>query len=445
MQATVTAINKAEWAWVGLALALLAAVAVQPSIRGNDGVGHYAYLSALLRDGSLDLTDTYARFDALKQYSYKFSGLPRSPVTGRPSNRYGIGAACLWAPFVLAAHGALKLAGSPQATALTRPYEWAVGLGTAFWASVGLALIYGRLRRRLAPLACAAVAAGLVLATPLGFYMYAHGSMSHGVSFFAAAALLLGFERAWERPAPARLAWCGFWAAWLVMCRFQDATWVIVAGAALAGRVVWLKRSGWVGILSFSGGFFAVFWVQMAVWNDLYGSWISGPMPYLDETAGTFSRWPMHALEALFSGRHGLLAWHPLIALGLAGLVWKRGMRNAECGINFVGLAGFAAQLWIVGCWSMWWAGASFGNRFFISSLPWVGLGLGRLAEGLDTRRKKAVALGVLAVLVAWNMGLLVQYATEMIPREEWVSWGRIARQNVVDVPGWVWGQITGK
>jgi hypothetical protein len=202
----------------------------------------------------------------------------------------------------------------------------------------------------------------------------------------------------------------------------------------------------------------------------------------------------VHLPEVLFSARKGVLAWHPLFVFGLAGLalmmrrgkecgmrnaecgIRECGMRNAECGIResgrlesekerqeitgrmpvpltgiegggerflgAAGLAGFAAQLWLVACWSIWWAGASFGNRFFISALPFIGLGLGRLAQTLTTRRRRIAAGVVLAVLVIWNLGLLVQYATEMIPREDWVPWTRIIRQNLVDVPRLILGKL---
>ena len=466
MQNAATAMNKTEWTLLALALMLVAAVGLRPSIRGNDGVGHYVYLASLLRDGDLDFTNDYARFDALKQYPFvKFSQLKRSPATGRPSNRYGIGASCFWSPFVLAVHGALKLAAPRLADATSRPYEWAVGLGTVFWGSIGLALLYERLRRRIPPLPAAAILLGLLFASPLGFYLYGHGSMSHGVGFFAAVVLLLAFERAWSQPCFTALAWCGFWSAWLVMIRFQDASWVVVLGAALVIRLIALARApapegiaparAAALLAAFPLAFFAVFWIQMAVWKYLYGAWLSGPMPYLDTTAGSFSRWPVHMLEALFSGRKGVLSWHPLFALGLAGLVLK--MRNAECGMRnkisdsadralaMCGLAGFAFQLWLVASWSMWYGGASFGNRFFISFLPFAALGLARFAEMLTTRRRRVFALALLAMLVLWNLGLLLQYATEMLPREDWVPWSRIIRQNLIEVPKFLFHRIFGR
>lgn len=480
MQNAATAMNKTEWLLMGLALALLAAAGLRPSIRGNDGVGHYVYLASLLRGGDLDFSDEYRSYDELKQYPYKFSELKRSPATGRPSNRYGIGSACFWAPFVLSVHGGLKLTAPALANTMSRPYEWAVGLGTAFWGSVGLALLYGRLRRRRPPRDAGAIVLGLILATPLGFYLYAHGSMSHGVGFFAATVLLLQFERAWHHPAPATFAGCGFWSAWIIMIRFQDASWMLVLGGALLWRVARgrdrvprsTKPRMWLTLAAFPAGFMAVFWIQMVVWQSLYGSWLSGPMPYLDTTAGTFSGWPGHMIQALVSSRHGVLTWHPLYALGLAGLMmagwsgWRGkgnglekvntggargGPTHAEGGeappddrvLARCGLAGFAAQLWLVGCWSIWWGGASFGNRFFISSLPFIALGLGRVTETLTTRRRRRLALAVLVILVLWNMGLLLQYATEMLPREDWVPWSRIVRQNLQDVPAFLFHRLT--
>ena len=182
-----------------LSLALLAIVALRPSIRGNDGVGHYVYLASMLRGADLDFRDDYRAFDDLKQYTYKFSELPVSPKTGRPSNRYGIGASLLWSPFVLTTHLGLMIWAPDRADGISRPYEWAVAIATAFWGSLGLAMLYIRLRQTWPLLSAAGALSALIFATPLGFYLYAHGSMAHGVEFFAATSVLLTFEKTWQR------------------------------------------------------------------------------------------------------------------------------------------------------------------------------------------------------------------------------------------------------
>jgi hypothetical protein len=468
-----------------LALALLAAVALRPSIRGNDGVGNYVYAASILRGGDLDFRDEYRLFDQIQHDSCRFSSLPTSPVTGRPSNRYGVGAAMTWAPFLAVMHATLRLTRPNLADGVSRPYEWAVGVGTAWWGSLGLWLLYRRLREGWGAPACAMTIAGLVLATPLGFYLYAHGSMSHGTGFFAATCLALAFDRAWRRPdAPhawATLAGVGASASLLVVTRFQDAPWAILACGALAWRwIFWtggyrpekagaIVRSSSFSLSSIQGdsidsdsiknedklklelqtrpslmglvalalaGFFVAL-PQLAAWKVLYGSWLSGPLPYLDPTAGAgeFSRWPTHLIDALVSERHGALAWHPILVVALAwtALVARRERRWRAWAV--LGLTGFVALAWVVGSWSMWWAGASFGNRFFIGALPFLAPGLAAFFEAGGRRGRRVLAAGLLAALVAWNMGLLYQYATEMVPREDPVPWSRVIRQNVIDVP----------
>ncbi|MCL5271185.1 MAG: hypothetical protein M1457_11715, partial [bacterium] len=427
--------TRRETIFLAAVLLLAAAGGLRPSIRGNDGVGHYVYLASLLRDGDLDLANEYREFDRIKQYPYHFADLPVDPRTGRASDRYGIGAALLWSPFVLAVHLGLKILDPAAATAIGRPYEWAVGVGTVFWGSLGLALLYARLRRRWSPLAAGATLAGLIGATPLGFYLYAHGSMSHGASFFALTAVMLAAERAWRRPVAGPMAWCGFLMGLAIITRFQDASWAVVIGLALAGRA-WAGRreapAGWralAGLAALGLAALASLLPQMAVWHALYGSWFSGPAPYLNRSAGEFTFWPRHLWAALVSERGGALAWHRLLAAGLAGLAAQAFGRGAACmgdpkeqvglrALAWLGLAGFALQAWLVGCWSMWWGGASFGNRFFISSLPFLALGLAEWAGRARGRRGRAALLVVLAALVAWNPGLLVQSGPKMVPRE---------------------------
>lgn len=429
--------------WAALAACLLAAAAfgLRPSIRGIDGVGNYVYVGSLLADGDLDFSNQYREFGRVQNLPLGAAAGPVSPRTGLAPNRFGVGASLMWAPFVVPVHLALK-AGGRRADGFAAPYAWAVGVGTFFWAAAGLVLLFRRLRREFDLFGSACAAAGLVLATPLGFYMYAHGSMSHGVSFFAMVAAVLAVERAWTKPAPAAMALCGALLALVVEIRFQDASWAGVLAVALAVRQWRMHRMPlgrraalWAILLAVGG---VVFLPQLAAWKVLYGSWLAGPLPYLDRTAGSFNPWPRHLLAALVSEHGGALAWHPLLAIGLVGLALSLGSRWRA--LAWIGLAGFAAQAWLVGSWSVYWAGASFGNRFFISSLPLLAFGIAGIFGG--GRRK--LKLAVLIALCAWNTGLLVQYALEMYPREAAVPWWQVIKQNFVDVPGWILKKLGG-
>jgi len=212
--------SKIELLSVAVALLLIGTLILQPSIRGNDGFGNYVYIASILKSGDLDFTDDYHAYDISHDFPFKLADLPISPETGLPSNRYGIGSSLFWSQFVIPLHYTLKLITPDSAHTLGRPYEWAVGIGTLFWGSFGLWLLYRRMRENAPIWACSLALFGIILATPLGFYLYAHGSMSHGISFFLAVWLLLLFERTWHQPDHKSMALCGFIMSLLVMTRF---------------------------------------------------------------------------------------------------------------------------------------------------------------------------------------------------------------------------------
>ena len=432
-------------------LILVAAIALRPSIRGNDGVGYYVYISSVIRNADLDFRDDYRVFDELKQYPYKFSDIPISKITGRPMNQYGIGAALLWSPFVAVTHLGLKLWVPEKADGVSRPYEWAVGIATAFWGSLGLGLLYCRIRNDWGILPAAGTVSALIFATPLGFYLYAHGSMAHGVEFFVSTLVLLSYEKAWHKGQLGWIAACGACLGFLVMVRPQNATWPIVLGTAFLWRNFFnispeqrLHNNFWnssVRILLLVCTALIVFIPQMAAWNSLYGIWYSGPSVYHNGVAGFFTPLPINILNALLSERGGVLAWHPIMAVGIAGLVIYVYRDPETKFIAVLGILGFAALAWLVGSFSCWWAGASFGNRFFIGSLPWLSFGIAGWLSAPHAAARWRRSLLVI-ILIVWNLGLLVQYAVELVPRQDPIPWLQVIRQNLVDVPRLVWQRL---
>jgi hypothetical protein len=463
MLQSLSPICKKELLGVATGLLLFALLVLQPSIRGNDGFGNYVYIASILRSGDLDFGDDYQSFDELRKYPFKLAELPICSKTGRPTNRYGIGSALFVSPFVIPLHIVLEWHDPLLANTLGRPYEWAVGLATIFWGTFAIWLLYWRMRRDWPFWACLLAVLGLIFATPLGFYLYAHGSMSHGISFFIATCAMLTFERAWYQPKPAETALCGLCLALLVMTRFQDFTWAFVLGIALVIRIFKYKKDSQSQMHSFdlqrtdSGRYQPLFSLltlvgvgiiaflpQMIVWHVLYGSVWSGPTPYLNESAGSFSCWPRYLIEVLISERGGVIAWHPLFALGIAGLILILFRNDHSRTLAWVGLIGFISQLYLVASWSCWWGGASFGNRFFISSLPFLSIGMPILFLRLSKYVHYSLVIAGIILLIVWNMGLLLQYATLMVPREDAIPWLRVVKQNIADVPYLVWEKLNG-
>lgn len=435
-------------------LAILTAVLLLPSIRGVDGTSNYVYLMSILMDGDLDFSNEYAAFDHARRDSFNLSDAPVHPATGLPANRYGVGSAIFWAPAVMVVHFVL-LFGSPElATGMSPPYAWAVGLASAFWGCLGAWLIFMRVREQFGSYAAWLALAGMLFATPLAFYVWAHGSMSHAVSFFAAVMALLSLERAWRKGTALSALIAGVWAGLVVLVRLQDVTWTAAFGLGLlifwpreiegeAEKKPALVRAVWgryAAALIFAVGVAVAMSLQMAVWRTLYGSWFSGPLPYLGREGGTLEFLPRHFFSVLVSERGGVFAWHPILLAGLAGVFAAR--RQLGKAIFWTSVIGIVLQFYLVSSWSMWWGGASFGNRFFISSYPVFALGLGWIILRLRERSRTWVAPVILLLLIGWNTGLLLQYGTEMISREDEVGWGVVLRNQFTEVPAWVFDRL---
>lgn len=429
--------------YLPLLILLLAAaflLLLRPSIRGNDGVQNYAYLRSLLFDGDLDFTNEYAHYQTRHPEWFNHKEIPRDPVTGRPINLYGVGNALLWAPWVLAAHAAGHLANALGASLVldgySRLYEFAVGAGSCFYASAGILVIFTLLRRRFGDGRAFWACLTVWLASPLLFYMYFHPSMSHANSFFLASVLLaiyLGGD------GPGR--WCalGAVAGLVVLTRFQDGVFLT---ALAIGELFRLRdsRAHGAGVGAFARSrlpryaLFAsmallAFSPQFLAWHALQGSALSGPRAYVMQ--GSLRPWaPVHLADALFGSFHGLFHWHPLLLAAAAGLLVAR-TRSRR--LRLMALAAFAAQAWVIGSWSFWWAGASFGHRMFISTLPFLAVGMATVA-GRTGRRARAARLAIV-FFIFWNFGLLVQYGLPMIPRQAPVSLSTIARNNLVELP----------
>ena len=123
--------------------------------------------------------------------------------------------------------------------------------------------------------------------------------------------------------------------------------------------------------------------------------------------------------------------------IGVAGLLVPRG----DTRLKLLCLTAFAAQLWIISSWSIWWAGASFGHRMFISSLPALAVGAANLLAAYP--RAARVLKPVILALILWNFGCMAQYALGIIPRQEGVSYTTLARNNFVTLPRVAIGRLT--
>lgn len=419
--------------WFAFAYSLACLLMLNPTIHGNDGHGNYAYLRSLLFDHDLNFENDYALFDGVTGDQFRFRQIPIEANTGLPGNRYGIGSAILWLPLVAPVR-AWGLIRHLDETGLERRYVWSVGIASALWAGLALAMLLMLCREVWNPAAgWIAVAAALML-SPLPFYIFFHTSMSHATAFFAVTGFLVSFIKGMRS---LRLGWflaMGVFAGLAVMVRYQDAAIVIAVFAygAIHGLVrredmkkIW-QGLFWAGVVSL-----IVFLPQMIVWRVLYGSPFSGPAPYLRYSEFSLLK-PVHAMETLFSSNHGLFFWHPLLALGLLGLCLDLRRERAT---TLPLLLSFLATWHIASCWEVWFAGASFGNRFYLSTLGSFAAGFAAFSARLRAKRHFLAFCGLIMLGGIWNAGLAVQYGTGMIPRQGEVGMGQIVANQFTRVP----------
>lgn len=95
---------------------------------------------------------------------------------------------------------------------------------------------------------------------------------------------------------------------------------------------------------------------------------------------------------------------------------------------------GFVLQVYVVGGWSAWAGGAAFGQRFLVNNTPTYLLGMAAMVDRLREKVGIRALWGVGVVFILWNLGLIAQYVTGMIPREAPVPVTTIAA-NQLHVP----------
>lgn len=446
---------------------------LNPWVRG-DGVGYYAYLRSFWIDGDLDFRNEFQHGNETFLVG-TYAIIPTK--TGHVRNMWTIGCAVLWTPFFLAAHAFVKVANglgaNIPADGWSLPYVGAVAFASAFYGFAALLIGYvwacSYSSRKAALLATLAIWFG----SSLHAYMYFNPSWSHAPSAFIVALFLW----IWHRTRGGR-AWhdwllLGFVGGVMSTVRKELAVYLLVPFLeVLPAASEWLRQREWKQ-LSFSTLASALFMAGVAIgslphWGSqwiIYGDLLGSVREHAGGKQWNFFNPAL--FSTLFSARHGLFSWTPMLLLAVIGWWWlgRRDLQLAIC----VGIP--CLLMWfIIASYPAWWGASSFGNRFFISwttlfilglaaftdafyrpITPRTSLGLGVDASSAassntqsETRRPKTQIQNlqrvfslpaVYLLLVIWNLGLFFQWGTGMIPRKEAVSWRQVAYNQFVVVP----------
>jgi len=400
---------------------LLAFVAVTLPLWSNvylsppDSASYFSIPRTLVIRQDLDLLDDYAALQFEVYLVYRTEA-------GRLSNDWPIGSGVAWTPAYLAAHLTALAAQSAgiedarfRADGVSAIYKLLTSLFVALLGvgalALGMAMVEPHAGRR------AAVGAALLvlLGTPVGFYFYMYGLMSHVTSMAAVAALLYLWNatRGAAGRTPGQWATLGVLAGAMAMVRPQDVAFLVVFLVELAlepprGREAW--RRYLAGVAVAGGGALVAFAPQAIFWQAVYGHALQ--VPKIEEMHWFAPR----LLDTLFSDYHGLLSWSPVLALVPVGLavLWRSDRTLAAA----LGVA-LLLQVWLNAANEIWWAGGSFGNRRFVNAgLPFV------VALAMVIRGRWGRCLAPLAVLLAgWNFLLIALERGGRLTLDHYVPW----------------------
>ncbi|MEO6458728.1 MAG: hypothetical protein ABIO92_10745 [Chloroflexia bacterium] len=461
-----TGLRRVRW-WHERPLLLLCIlfVAIAPlvtnRIYASDEIQYFAYTHSLFFDGDLDFSNQYLHFyesDRVKfERIYEDLYKKREPLTNLPLNVAPIGTGLLWLPSFSLAHGfvlaANSLGASIPADGYSQPYIAAICLTSYLLGCVGLLLCYSLARRYFTAWVAALSVVTMWLATPLIFYTVVAPPWSHATSLFAVILFLWYWDRTrtpdelritnyelQERPGLGKVQprtmrqWVllGACAGLMMLVREQDALFILVPALEAVVRVwsAYQERMAlvrqvafsWVrGLVMMGVTAVAIFIPQLMAYRGITGAF--GPSKVV---TGKFNWTSPNFLNVLFAPDHGLVPWTPVVLLAVVGLVllWRHD-RLLTTGLA----AAMFVQVYVAGSFLTWQSAGSFGQRRFINSTSIFVLGACALiAYALSHGVPKWVPAVVSLIFIAWNGGLLMQYALWCSPQRQGLDWSTVLR-----------------
>ena len=312
-----------------------------------------------------------------------------------------------------------------------------MALGTAIYGFLAVWISF-QLARKYVPEKWAFLATmGIWFASSLPVYMYFNPSWSHAHSAFTVA-LFLWY---WDRTREGRT-----WVQWIILGLISGLMMDVYYVNAVLLMVPLLESLilYWNGVKSISdcvclAGFlqnvlftliiFIAFLPTLIAKRIIYGSyWNFGYTEPWNFLSPAFA-------ESLFSSEHGLFSWTPIIASPLIGLFFLRSRTNDES-LCPRGLCVLHLRYWLL---------RRLGWYFFVREpflcfayavfYPWTRRLLRMDGVSLQERPAASWRRSITALLIVWNLGLIFQWGTHLIPARGPISWRDAAYNQYAVVP----------
>ena len=434
-----------------LLLVFLASLPFLHAVVNGDGIGYYAYVRSPLVDHNLQFaTDWKDPVSELETIFPPYRSI-QNPVTktGHLPNYYSVGPAMLWSPFLAVTHltvlGLRRMGWEIAADGHSWPYLATMAFATALYGFAGLCLAFAMARKFVDERWAFWATIGMWLGSAMPGYMYLLPAWSHTHSVFATALFLWYWLRGrGTTRTVAQWLVLGLLSGLMVDVNQLNAVFAVAAGYdALASYAeIWRapggRRERLVGALrchlTYALGIVIAMTPMFVARQIVFGNPLAvGPY------APRFWNWTAPAFsQVLFSTSHGLLVFTPIVVLAMAGLLW---LRKLDRRVGAVCLL-VTVILYVLICCYPWPLGVvGFGARYFVALTPIFILGLAALfawAAGLwpDARAAALRIVPVTVLFIVWNLGLVYQWQTHLLPRYGGVYWDELLYNQFRVVPG---------
>jgi len=425
-------------------------------VRG-DGVGYYAFARAPLIEHNLDFTRDYQHAnESFRGPRLDENGQPKPDFrtsTGHLENHFTVGPAILWTPFLLLAHAGVLLAralgSSVPADGFSAPYRIAMALATAIYGFLGLLLAFLLARQYVHERWALLATIAIWWASSLAVYMYFNPSWSHAHSAFAVALFLWYWHETRSSRSFSQWFLLALIAGLMLNVYYPNVMVLAVLVVEAARQVLAAFRSRarpeakpsesprladllvrhllFVSVVFFC--LLPIFLTRLVIYGNVLET---GYIPLRDWL------WRSPAfLDVLFASNHGLLVWTPILLFAIAGLILLQ-WREPRSGAPF--LAAFLAFYLFIACYPDWAGISSYGSRFFVSLTALFILGLAvfldRAAQFFRSPRAAlAAASAIVALFALWNVGLVFQWGSHLIPARGPVSFSQMIHNQFFVVP----------
>jgi len=379
--------------WPGTAAGLADAV-----VR-SDVKGYYGYLQAVF------IRHDLGREQPVWEYV-------RQTPTGT-LNKYYCGTAVMMAPWFLIGHDIAL--GDPKAPrdGLSVHEMRAVSIGAWCYLLIGLLALRALLRRMgFADATTAWVLIAIGFGTQLMQYSALQPGWSHVYSFCAISLFLLAVQRFSTDGTPRWMIAAAAFLGLIIIIRPVNGLVLLALPVMLGGgwrdalnRAVQHPLMLVLAVLACA----ALISIQPLLWHVQVGKW------YAYGYTGEGFHWDRpEVLKVLFGFRRGLFLWTPVLLLALFGTVWLL-LKDRARGMGM--LLYWAANLYVISAWWIWYYGSGFGSRVFVDHYPVLALPMAFLMHA-SSKRWLLAARAFIMLCCALLLSQMWQYSAGILHPE---------------------------